>query len=135
MLVKTAVPTLTFIAIILLSLAAPNLLVNSANANFFGEFPDPTPEITVQRPKNRTTYFQDQVTLNITTTVPFESNITITYQLDHQATVYMARSKIDGTEYSTILNSLSEGYHTVNVFAYGENFRANLGWTPRQSRS
>ena len=101
--------------------------VNLASANWLWPLPDPTPEITVQTPKNETRYFQDQIPLTLTTTVPFESDITITYQLDHQASIQMASSSIDGSEYSTVLTSLSEGWHTLKVVAYGENTDGKSG--------
>jgi hypothetical protein len=121
------VEALAFVAILAFSFTASTTLVEPAKANWFWDFPDPTPEITLQTPKNQTTYFQNQLPLTVLTTVPFESNITITYQVDHQATVYMARSKIDGSEYSATLTSLSEGWHTVNVVALGENLQGKSG--------
>ncbi len=39
----------------------------------------------------------------------------------------MARSKIDGSEYSATLTSLSEGWHTIKVVALGENLQGKSG--------
>lgn len=121
-----AADAIIFVTILVFSFSASILLVDSAKANWLWDFPDPTPEITIQTPKNQT-YFQNQLSLTVLTTVPFESNIKITYQIDHQADVSMARSKIDGSEYSATLTSLSEGWHTVNVLAYGENNQGKSG--------
>lgn len=123
---RTALALAPILALLLSSFAI-TLLVNLASANWLWPFPDPTPEITVQTPKNGTRYFQDQIPLTLTTTVPFESDITITYQIDHLASVHMAASNIDGTEYSAMLTSLSEGWHTLNVLAYGENTDGKSG--------
>jgi hypothetical protein len=121
------VDALTFVAILVFSFAASSVLVNTAKANWLWDLPDPTPEITIQTPKNQTTYFQNQLPLTVLTTVPFESSITMTYQVDQQAGGNMASSKTDGSEYSATLMSLSEGWHTVNVWAYGENPQGKSG--------
>ena len=96
--------------------------VTVARANWLGPLPDPTPHISVQTPKNGSRYFQDQISITLTTTVALGSDVKITYQLDHQASVEMARSNDAGTEYSALLPSLFDGWHTLNVLAYGENW-------------
>ena len=59
--------------------------------------------------------------------MPFESDLTITYKLDHQAPIQISSSSAYGTEYSAMLTSLSEGWHTLNVMAYGENTDGKSG--------
>jgi hypothetical protein len=116
-----------FVSVLLFSAVGGTSFVNLASASSIWPFPDPTPEITVQTPKNGTTYFQEHILLTLTTTTPFGSDITITYRLDHQASAYMTMSKSDGTEYSAMLSSLSEGWHTLDILAYGENSNGESG--------
>jgi hypothetical protein len=125
--VKRTALALTLSLALLFSAVAETSFVSLASANWLWPLPDPTPEITVQTPKNGTRYFQNSIPLTLTTTVPFESDITITYKLDNQATVQISSSSADGSEYSAMLTSLSEGWHTLNVMAYGENTDGKSG--------
>ena len=119
--------SILLLSALLFSAVGAASFVNQACANWLWPLPDPTPEITVQTPKNETRYFQDQIPLTLTTTVPLGSDITITYKLDNQATVQMASISVDGSEYSAALTSLSEGWHTLKVWAIGENLDGESG--------
>jgi hypothetical protein len=114
--------SMLMLIVVLSSLIVVPQLVPAARANWLGPLPDPTPHLSVQTPKNGSRYFQDQVSLLLTTTVALGSDVTITYQLDHQATLEAGRSNDAGTEYSALLTSLSDGWHTLKIVAYGENW-------------